>query len=437
MRDLSHRFLSFVFLFILFFSLCPFAVNADTAPPSVSASSCILADADSGQILYAKNETSPVFPASTLKILTCLLALENCSLDEIVVVPESALAIEEGSSAIYVTPGEVLTMKDCVYTLMMASANDIANTIAEHIAGSIPSFVSMMNDRAKQLGAQHTHFTNTHGLHDKNNYTTAEDLVLIAKAAWAIPEYREILNTAQYSIAPTNYCDETRYYNQTHEMCRYLGSYYYSPCLGGKTGYTPEAGYCLISYAKQDDSDMTLLTVVMNCPRSGSQYQDTKALLEYGFHTFTAVSKPLKGIYLGQVPIYRDASLSEKLGYAKVYASQDLIYDISVDANTSPEFEVQAEFLQNLTYPVADGTPAGYLHYYLKGNKIASIPCEIIGADDLSALIDSAEKNPLDPSTPPHYLLPPLIMYIVAAAAFLIFLAFLFILRRHFLHSSR
>lgn len=159
-------------------------------------------------------------------------------------------------------------------------------------------------------------------------------------------------------------------------------------------------------------------------------------MLEYGFQSFTTVSKPIKGVYLGQVPIYRDNSLTEKLGYAKVYAAQDLIYDVAVDANVSPRFEVQTEFFQDLTYPVPDGAPAGYLHYYLKGNKIASIPCEVLGVDDLSPLINTAQQTPSEVSSPSYRLLPPWATYLIASAAFLLFLAFLFVLRRHILHST-
>ena len=422
---------------LILLGLLPRPAEAETSIVSVPAEAYVLADADTGQILYSKNEDNKAYPASTVKILTCLLALEQCSPDETVIVPKSALDIEAGSAAIYVTPGEMLTMRDCVYALMMASANDIANTIAEHVAGSVSAFVEMMNERARELGAVNTHFTNTHGLHDEDNYTTAADLVLIARAAWEIPEYREILATAQYAVPPTNYCSETRYFNQVHEMRRYLGTYYYKPCLGGKTGYTSAAGYSLVSYAQKEENGMTLLVVVMGCSRSGDQYKATRTLFEYGFENFKAVTQSLKGIYLGQVPVYRDEKLQEKLGYVKVCASRDLIFDVSVHTETSPDFEVRTEFFQNLTYPVSNGTPAGYLHYYLDGRRILSIPCEVMNAEELSPLKEENSENSGQKEETRQNLLPPLLAYILAGIAFVLFLSFLLLLRRHLLPSSR
>ena len=431
------RWISYILLLGLFCSVFCFR-TAEAAPAvlTLSADACILADADSGQVLYEKNMNQRIYPASLVKVLTCLLALENCDPDETVIVPESALDIEPDSSAIYVEPGEVLTMRDCLYTLIMASANDIANTIAEHVSGSVSAFVDLMNRRAAELGAQNTHFTNPHGLHRSDNYTTLSDLLLIATAAWKRPEFREILLTAQYSIPPTNYCSETRYYNQTHEMRRYLGPYYYSPCLGGKTGYTPESGYSLLSYAQKEEDGIPLLTLVAGCSVYGQQYEDSETLFEYGFDSFKKASQPLKGTYLGQIPVYLDTAMEKKLGYVKVCASSDLVYDISISASDTPSFDIEADFPTGLVYPVSDGDAAGYLRYRLNGKLIASIPCEITETGNLTALAETGESQPSAPASP-TYLLSPTLTYCLAAAAFLLFAGFLAALRYLLLHRSR
>ncbi len=418
---------SYIILILLTVLMLPPSQEVLAAPNRLDlpSKSAMILEANTGQILYAENETTRIDPASTIKILTCLLALENCNdLDEQVIVPPSALDIEYGVAALYVSPGEKLSMRDCVNALMIASANDIAITIAAHIAGSVDAFVDMMNERATELGASDSHFTNPGGLYDENNYTTAADLALIASAAWKHEAYREILVTNQYQIQPTNYEDDIRYLNVSHQMRRYLGKYYYKYCLGGKTGSSSHDGHSLVSYAEKDG--LQLMTIVLGCAESGEQYTSTRTLFDYGFANFTLITSPFKDTYIGQVPIYRDESLTERIGYAKVKAATDLIYAISKDNSQKPDFIIETAFTQDLTYPVSNNQPAGYIYYYLDNVRIASIPCVIMDAQDLSVLIENVEQQLSDESILIHTLLPPFVSYIIAGFALLLFVLLLY-----------
>ncbi len=209
---------------------------------------------NTGRTVYEKNIDERIYPASLTKIMTCLLALENGNLSDIVTIDEGAFAgLDGNSSTAGLQVGEQLTFNDLLYCLMISSGNEAANAVAAHIAGSIPDFVRMMNERAYELGCTDTHFANPHGLHDEEHYTTVRDLVAITLAALKSDNFRTITNTAVYELPATN-LSPARELKTTNQLIddSTSNSNYYSRAIGIKTGYTSKAGRCVISCAKGD-----------------------------------------------------------------------------------------------------------------------------------------------------------------------------------------
>lgn len=256
--------------------------------PAVYAESAILMDADTGTILYGKNIDAQKYPASITKIMTTLLAIEHSHLNERVVFSENAIwGIERNSSHIGIRIGENLSMEDCLYGIMLESANEVCIAVAEHIAGSVDAFVEMMNQRAIELGCQNTHFSNPNGLPSEDHYTSAHDMALIAQSAYQNEQFRELCATTVHKIGWTNRAGEDRWLLNHHKMLRDDTEFYYDGCMGGKTGYTEVALNTLVTYGQRND--LNLICVTMRT--AGQQvYLDTAALMDYGFANFHRVA---------------------------------------------------------------------------------------------------------------------------------------------------
>lgn len=251
--------------------------------PAVAAESAILMEAETGTILYAKNIHEELFPASTTKMLTCLIAVEQCALNERVDFSHEAVnSVPLDGSSMGMDAGEYLTLEECLYGIMVASANEVANAVAEHVAGSLDEFAKMMNERAAELGCQNTHFANANGLHDQNHYTSAYDLALIARAYFQNDVLRRIGNTASYHFAPSAGQPDDFYKANKHQLIN--GTLPYEGIIGGKTGYTDLAGSTLVTGCEQ--SGMRLICVVMK-EDSPMQFEDTETLFDYGYQNFT------------------------------------------------------------------------------------------------------------------------------------------------------
>lgn len=283
-------FLSVIAALIILFS----ADTAEAKKFNLSADSAIVMDVQSGTILYEKNIDKRQYPASITKIMTALLAIENSSMSETVTYSKSAvLNLESGASNIGLVPGEKLSMEESLYAILLMSANEACNGVAEHIAGSVDNYVKLMNKRAKELGCTGTHFANTNGLWLKNHYTTAHDMALIAREAYKNPEFAKITGTKRYIIPKTNKAKNGHPLVNHHGMlvAGQYPQYVYEYCVGGKTGFTLKCRYTLVTYAKK--GDMTLLSVVMRAEapyNDLNEYSDTIKLLNYGFENYTRYS---------------------------------------------------------------------------------------------------------------------------------------------------
>lgn len=251
--------------------------------PLIESDGAVLMDAVTGTVLYEKNANVTFYPASITKIMTGLLASEHCDFGEMVTYSHDAVySVPYGYANIAANEGEQMTVEDCLYALLLPSANDAANALGEHVAGSIDAFAQMMNERAAQLGAKHTHFVNPSGIHSEDHWTTPYDMALIMRACAENEKFMQVDTARTYVVPPTAMQSEERPMANLHRMLFSDKSEYYEYAVGGKTGYTTPAGNTLVTYAEK--GDMKLVCVVMHS--ASTTYEDTEALLEYGFNQF-------------------------------------------------------------------------------------------------------------------------------------------------------
>lgn len=248
----------------------------EVALPEISARSYLLADAKTGEVLFSYNEKQRMPIASTTKVLTCLVALENTKLDDLVTVTADSCGIE--GSSMYLYEGEQLTVRDLLYGLMLESANDAAVCIAKHVSGSVDEFSKLMNQKVQQLGLVDSHFNNPHGLEDPQHYSTAYDMSRIWCEAMKNSDFREIVSTDTYRID----LDDEKGYRFLSNHNKLLKTF--SACIGGKTGYTKTAGRCLISGAESNGAELVMVT--LNAP---NDWQDHETLMEYALSLYTTV----------------------------------------------------------------------------------------------------------------------------------------------------
>lgn len=254
--------------------------------PALGSESAILLEANTGVVLYAKNIDEKLYPASTTKLMTCLVAIEHCKMDEMVTFSHDAVfSIDRDSSNIGIDAGQSMPLEECLYGILVASANEVANAVAEHVAGSNEEFVKMMNDKAAELGCTNTHFMNAHGLYDDNHYTTAHDLAIIAKAFFQNELLAKISNTGSHHFEPTATQPDDFTQRNKHKLVN--GEIPYEGMKGGKTGYTDEARQTLVTCATQNG--MKLICVIMK-EETPEQFYDTVKLFDYGFANFSIVN---------------------------------------------------------------------------------------------------------------------------------------------------
>lgn len=253
--------------------------------PNIYAESAIVIEASTGLVLYEKNANETNYPASITKIMSALLAIENSSLSDVVTFSrEAVFDVDLDSSRIGIDVGEQLTMQQCLYGILLESANEVTHAVAEHVSGTVPAFAKLMTERAKSIGCLNTNFINPHGLHDSDHYTTAYDMALITREAMKNETFRKIFATRTYQIPPTNIQSETRYLRNHHRFIL-KQDYFYDDCIGGKTGYTTKSKFTLVSVAKR--GDLELICVIMRDDSNAHQYTDTQKLFDFAFDNFS------------------------------------------------------------------------------------------------------------------------------------------------------
>lgn len=255
--------------------------------PAIEAAGAVLMEVETGTVLYAKNPDTQFYPASITKIMTALLTLEDSRMTDMVVYEGEAFReLPPNYAYLTVSPGENMSVEDCLSALLIISANNVANALAVHDAGTIADFAEKMNERAVQAGAKNTHFNNPSGEHESNHYTTPYDMCRIMRECIQFDEFKAIAGARVRTLKATNKRKEEIDIYALHRMLFPTRSEYYKYCVCGKTGYTDQAGNTLITYAEKDG--MKLVCCVMKCA-GGVTYSDTEALFEYGFDNFKVV----------------------------------------------------------------------------------------------------------------------------------------------------
>lgn len=397
--------------------------------PSVDADSAILMDLSTGLILYEKNSHKEQYPASITKIMTTLLAIENCSMGEIVTFSHDAIfGIETGSSHIGIDVGEKLTLEQCLYAIMLASANEVSWGVAEHISGSVSSFADLMNQRAKELGCKNTHFVNANGLHDDNHYTSAYDMALISRQAMKYSTFRKITSTKRYTIPPTNKHENENAFLNHHQMLygyKYP-KYEYEYCIGGKTGYTTKAGSTLVTFAAKDGIE--LVCVVMRANGAASpenEYTDTTALFNFGFENYKKYEITNDTVSTEDSPLFTS--------YSPFFSTEDSPLKIGNDAYVllpnDAEFEdAKEDIVFNNNIPLEDGENViGTISYTYAGKTVGSTDIIFDQQPDTGLVINQDTKvveNKGVSATTGFNLKPIIILIIVAIIAFLVWLYF-------------
>lgn len=256
----------------------------------ISSTAAIVMETSTNTVLFSKNADQQLYPASAVKIMTCLIALENSSLDDQVTMTATGVSgVTDGGANISAQLDEVFSMEQCLYAIMVGSANDIALQVAEHVGGSVEAFVEKMNARAQELGCTNTVFTNPTGLPDEKQHITAHDMALIMEAAMENETFRTIAATSSYTIPATNVSGGERVLSNSFTMINNASDGYYEACIGGKEGYTEASGSTLVCEASKNN--MKLVCVVLN-GASGVTDDEAIALLNYGFDNFAPLTLP-------------------------------------------------------------------------------------------------------------------------------------------------
>jgi len=341
--------------------------------PNISAHSAIILDVETGRVLYEKNINDKKPMASTTKIMTALLALENSDLEEVIKVPKNAVGVE--GSSIYLGYDEKIKMRDLVYGLMLRSGNDSAVAIAIHIGGTVEGFAEMMNKKAKEIGALNTNFTNPHGLHSKNHYTTAYDLALITREALKNETFKEIVKTKLYVADREGF---KYFYNKNKTLAEFDGG------DGVKTGYTMAAGRCLVASATRND--MQLLSVVLDAP---NWFQDSYRLLDFSFEQYHGFKVIEKDKVIKKLSVYNG-----KKEYTGVVALTDVV--IPLKDNEASKLNTIYELNESIKAPVRRGSKVGKAKIYLDEKLLNTVDLysrEDILEKDLKDKISDYIKN--------------------------------------------
>ncbi len=354
----------------------PQAVSAQ--PEGITATSWVIMDVSTGQILDEQLGRQTMYPASITKILTVAMALEKCQNDtaiQLTVSHDAVYSIEQGSSHIALQEGEVVSIADMVYAAMLASGNDAANVLVEYVCGSISNAEAVFSQKLAELGCTNTHFVNGHGLHNENHYTTAEDMAKITRWALTVPGFQEVFRSESYEMQPTNLQPEVRYFS-TADWMRLGGKYAYDYALGSKNGWTTPAGQTFVSWAEKDGRQ--LICVLLNSLTKYVKFTEAAALFEYGFNEFTPISTDV--LATKEISIQGGG---DPLGTVTLRTQPTTIYINNAYTADNLRCEIQSPDLYTLGQPFTAN-----MHVWLEDAagstiQIGDYPMEFVGMDGM------------------------------------------------------
>lgn len=366
-------------------------IAAAPGAPTLNAEAALLISPDSGMVLYEKNADERRYPASTTKIMTALLTLENVTdLNETV----TAEASDFENVTAGIKQGEQVTVKDLLYALMLPSANEAAYMLARHVGGTYENFVNMMNERAAELGCTGTHFSNPCGLHADDHYSTARDLYKIAYEAMKDETFANIVNTVQHMMSKTNMHEERKIYTTNMLIFSSYAPYAYPYCQGIKTGHTSQAGNCFVGYAEYGDAK--LYSVVMGCddqsaeyPEIAASFTDTSALCKWGFENFISKTLVKQGDTIKQIKV----ELSTDTDKLVLTAKNDLVSlvpkDLDIEALTQDPVITAPE---SVDAPIKAGDVIGSVTYSYNGMDYGTVELVALSDVEMSPVLYYADK---------------------------------------------
>ena len=386
----TRRFFSIFFLALLLVGqLTVPATAADAPDPEIQAKAALLVDQKTGAVIYGMNEHDELYPASLTKIMTCLLVLEAVDegrlrlSQEITASPTALEGLAEDGSSANIKPGEILTVEELLYCMMVVSANEASAILGEKVSGSVSSFVDQMNAKAKELGCENTHFMNPHGYHDSQHYTSAWDLYLITKEALKYPMFMTVCDSSSHTVPATN-LSEPRQLNNTNFLIRTGRDYYNADVHGVKTGSHSQSGNCLVTTAQH--ASMDLLCVILGADRiqkeDGSwwtySFGETNRLYDWAFGNFTYQTVLKEGDVAGEAPVALSATDYVTLRPAKPV---ELLLPKGVDLE---ELEKVVTLKADpAEAPIAEGDVLGTLTIRLDGEECATV--DLLALNDVEA----------------------------------------------------
>ena len=394
MKIKKHIFL-FLLILIIFINLLsthslattpegntPEAIISETNIPEpnfkIYSNGAVLIDSNTGKVLAGKDIDKKVYPASTTKILTAIIAIENCNLDDNLTASRNAvMCIPSGYSNAGIQAGETISFRDLLDMFLIHSANEVGYIFAEHIAGSVENFADLMNKKAAEIGCTNTHFTNPSGIHDVEHYTTAYDMALIARYCMQNQTFRDTVSKVSCKIAPTDKYQE-RYFKNTNDLIDSSSKYYYEYAIGIKTGFTTQAKNCLIAASVKDNVE--LITVALGAEatddgRSG-RYVDTINLFNYGFENYK-FQEIVSANTVVQEIVIQNATKDTKNLPLLIKSSISTTVATNFDLN-SVDYEITLD--ENITAPIAKGKVLGKISYTIDGIEYSS---DLIAANDV------------------------------------------------------
>ena len=349
MYDNYRKILTLLILLAFIFTLFTFSISSEENM-SLSAKSAALYEPETKSFIYTKNSNSRLGMASTTKIMTALLALERLDPDENIEVDARAIGIE--GSSIYLEQGEIMTAIDLIYSVILQSANDAAAALAYRIAGSIEAFAALMNEKAASLNLRNTNFTNPHGLDDKDHYTTAADLSVIAAEALSNESFKEISSTYKKTVESN--LKKRTLVNHNKMLKSYDGA------IGVKTGFTKKSGRCLVSAAERDG--LTLISVTINAP---DDWRDHTKMLDYGYSLLEARYLAKPGDFSFDIPVLGGASDT-----VKISNSDTLKMILSKNA---PDIKSEVKLCRYFSAPIFKGDILGTVVFTKDGEEIGRV----------------------------------------------------------------
>ncbi len=361
MNNKIYKIIMIIMLLIVVLT-CNTKVYADDEL-SINAKAALIVETNSGKIIYEKDIYEQNYPASVTKILTAILTIENCELDDVATVSQTAIShIPTGYVIAPLYIGEQITIKDLLYALMLKSANDAAYVLAEHVGGSVEGFSEMMNKKAEELECKNTHFVNPNGIHNQNHYTTAYDMYLISNYAMKNETFKEIVSTYEYTLSPTNkHPLKDRIMKNTNNFVNPKNAYYNKIVNGIKTGTTKQAGNCLIT--DSSDNGLEFITVILGAQNANSKFSETKKMISFAYDNYALTKIHDKGDMIQNIEVKKATKKTKDLNLV-------ISDDITAMANKKIKVdEIEPEIVLNddIKAPIEQGQELGIIKYNVDG----------------------------------------------------------------------